>query len=123
MTLPRVSILMPARNEERHLPAALKSLYRQTLTEWELVVVDDGSSDGTPAILADAARHDRRVRAIRCAGNGLVAALNEGLAACCAPLVARMDGDDISHPRRLEILGAYLDNNPGIGVVACKFRE
>jgi glycosyltransferase involved in cell wall biosynthesis len=114
---------MPVRNEEQYLPAALTSLYRQTLKEWELVVVDDGSSDGTPAILADAARHDRRVRTIRCAGTGLVAALNEGLAACRAPLVARMDGDDISHPRRLEIQAAYLDNNPCIGVVACNFRH
>jgi glycosyltransferase involved in cell wall biosynthesis len=56
--LPRVSILMPVRNEARYLPAALSSLFRQTLPHWELVAIDDGSSDATPALLADAARRD-----------------------------------------------------------------
>lgn len=123
MRLPRVSILMPVRNEGRYLPAALTSIFNQTLKEWELVVVDDGSTDVTPSILLDAARHDPRVRTIRCAGRGLVAALNEGLAACRAPLVARMDGDDISHPRRLEHQAAYLEANPDIGLVACTIRH
>jgi len=120
---PRVSILMPVRNEAVFLPAALGSLERQTLTDWELVVVDDGSSDATPAILAAVARNDSRIRVIRQAGGGLVSALNTGLAACRAPLLARMDGDDICHPRRLECQTAYLDNNPEIGLAACNFRH
>lgn len=119
--LPKVSILMPVRNEERYLQAALNSLYAQTLTDWELVVVDDGSSDRTPQILAAAAGLDNRVKVIRREGGGLVAALNTGLEKCQAPLLARMDGDDISHPRRLAEQAACLEANPDIGLVACSF--
>jgi glycosyltransferase involved in cell wall biosynthesis len=120
---PRVSILMPVRNEERYLTAALDSLFRQTLAEWELVAVDDGSSDESPSLLASAAAYDPRIRVIRLSGGGLVSALNTGLAACRAPLVARMDGDDICHPRRLEYQVAHLDSNPHIGLAACNFRH
>lgn len=121
--LPKISILMPVRNEAEYLPAALDSLMRQTLTAWELVVVDDGSSDATPSILAEAAQNDRRIRVISRNGGGLVAALNAGLSACLAPLVARMDGDDICHPRRLACQAAYLDNHPQVGLVACSFQH
>jgi cellulose synthase/poly-beta-1,6-N-acetylglucosamine synthase-like glycosyltransferase len=122
-TLPHISILMPVRNEAAYLPAALSSLARQTLRTWELVVADDGSCDETPGILASAARHDSRIRVIRREGGGLVAALNSGLAACRAPLLARMDGDDICHPRRLELQAAYLDTHADTGLVACNFRH
>jgi glycosyltransferase involved in cell wall biosynthesis len=114
---------MPVRDEQAFLPAALRSLARQTLRSWELVAVDDGSSDATPSILADAARHDSRIRVVRRDGGGLVAALNAGLAECCAPLLARMDGDDICHPRRLELQAAYLQAHPDTGLVACAFRH
>ena len=123
MTSPKVSILLPVRNEARHLPAALKSIFRQTMTSWELVVVDDFSTDETPSILAEAARRDHRVRFIPSPGRGIVKALNFGLGECRAPLVARMDGDDISHPRRLELQAAALDSDPGVGLVACAFRH
>jgi glycosyltransferase involved in cell wall biosynthesis len=93
------------------------------MQNWELVVVDDGSSDETPDMLAAAARNDSRIRIIRREGGGLVAALNTGLESCRAPLVARMDGDDISHPRRLELQAEYLDKNIDTGLVACSFRH
>jgi glycosyltransferase involved in cell wall biosynthesis len=93
------------------------------MTSWELVAVDDCSDDATPAILAEAARRDCRVRVMQSPGRGLVTALNAGLAACRAELVARMDGDDISHPRRLELQAAALDADPAIGLVACSFRH
>jgi glycosyltransferase involved in cell wall biosynthesis len=120
---PLVSILMPVHNEEAFLPAALRSLVQQTLRAWELVVVDDGSSDATPEILADAASQDRRIRIVRREGGGLVAALNAGLAECRAPLLARMDGDDICHPRRLELQSSFLRHHPDVGLVACHFRH
>ncbi len=123
MTQPRVSILLPVRDEEQLLPAALASLNRQTMTDWELVCVDDGSTDSTPSILAEAARRDRRIRLVQTAGKGLVAALNAGLGACRAPLVARMDGDDISHPRRLEMQTAKMTAEPDLGLAACAFRH
>jgi glycosyltransferase involved in cell wall biosynthesis len=114
---------MPVRNEKSYLPATLDSLYRQTLANWELIAVDDGSSDATPQILAAAAGHDVRVRVIRREGGGLVAALNSGLEECRAPLLARLDGDDICHPRRLELQAAYLEAHPDTGLVACNFRH
>ena len=121
--MPKISILMPVRNEERYLQATLDSLFRQTCTDWELIAVDDGSSDGTASILAEAARTDKRVQIIRREGGGLVAALNIGLEACRAPLLARLDGDDICHPRRFERQAAFLDAQPEIGLVASAFRH
>ncbi len=123
ITAPRGSILLPVRNEAEFLPSALASLFRQTFTHWELVAVDDGSTDATPAILADAARRDTRVRTLTPSERGLVPALNAGLAACRAPLVARMDGDDISHPLRLELQEAAMAADPSLGLVACAFRH
>ena len=118
-----ISILMPVHNEERYLRATLDSLYRQTCTSWELIAIDDGSSDGTASILAKAAYGDSRVRVIRRKGGGLVAALNAGLKECHAPLIARLDGDDICHPRRLELQSNYLNTHPNTGLVACNFRH
>jgi glycosyltransferase involved in cell wall biosynthesis len=121
--MPQISILMPIRNEERYLQAALDSLYHQTCASWELIAVDDGSTDRTATILTEAAHRDNRVRVIRREGGGLVAALNTGLEVCQAPLLARMDGDDICHPRRLEQQAAYLGAHPDTGLVACNFRH
>ena len=123
MTVPRISILMPVRNEERFLGAALASLFAQTCKEWELVAVDDGSSDNTPKILAAAALGDNRVRVFSSPGKGLVNALNFGLSNCRAGLVARMDGDDVSHPCRLELQERFMGENPKVGLVACSFSH
>lgn len=121
--MPEISILMPVRNEAIYLQATLDSVNRQTLTDWELIAVDDGSNDHTPDILAKAAIKDSRIRIIRRDGGGLVAALNSGLEACCAPLVARLDGDDICHPLRLELQAAWMAANPETGLLACNFRH
>lgn len=120
---PRVSILMPLHNEECYLQSALDSLCRQTFTDWELLAVDDGSEDGTPRILELSACLDSRVRIIRRERNGLVSALNAGLEECRGEFLARMDGDDICHPRRFEMQVAYLDSHPDIGLVACNYRH
>jgi len=120
---PAVSILMPIRNEELFLSTALRSLSAQTLKDWELVAVDDGSTDKTPRILAEAAFGDSRIRVIKSPGQGLVPALNAGLAACRAPLVARMDADDVSHPARLAEQTAFLTAHTDVGLVACSFRH
>lgn len=123
MSVPPLSILLPVRNEAEYLPQALASIERQTFHDWELVAVDDGSTDATPRQLAAAARRDRRIRIVDPPERGLVQALNAGLSACRAPLVARMDGDDISHPRRLELQLACLRAHPEIGLVASAFRH
>lgn len=120
---PAVSILMPVRNEARYLSQAIASIRRQTMENWELVAVDDGSTDATAGILDDAAAGDSRIRALRNPERGLVPALNHGLGACRAPLVARMDGDDISHPCRLANQLRLMEDSPDVDLVASSFRH
>ena len=99
---PRVSVVMPVRDGERFLREALDSTLAQTLDDLELIVVDDGSTDGTPGTLADAAQRDPRVRVERQEPGGLTVALNAGCALAEAALIARMDADDVMLPDRLE---------------------
>ena len=105
---PLVSILLPARDAAATLPAALRSVQRQTLARFECLVVDDGSHDATAAVVAACAVRDHRVRLLPRPRAGLVAALNAGLAEARAPLVARMDADDLMHRRRLELQCAAM---------------
>lgn len=116
MSGPRVSVLMPVRDGAAHLDEAVASILAQTLADLELVVVDDGSTDATPARLRRWQARDARVRVIGGAGAGLVAALNLGLAHCRAPRVARMDADDIARPERLAALSRAFDEDPALVV-------
>jgi glycosyltransferase involved in cell wall biosynthesis len=109
---PRVSVLLPVWNGETFLVAAIESILRQTLSAFELIVIDDGSTDGSAAIAEGFARGDHRVRVMRCAHEGLSAALNAGIAAARGEYIARMDADDISLADRLEKQVAYLDAHP-----------
>lgn len=116
----RVSILLPCRDAARHLPAAVASLRGQTLDDFEVLAVDDGSRDATAEVLGEWARQDPRVRVLRGHGRGIVPALATALAAARGELVARMDADDLAHPRRLERQVALLDAEPR--VAACGTR-
>jgi glycosyltransferase involved in cell wall biosynthesis len=87
------------------------------------VAVDDGSEDGSGEVLERRARSDSRLRVIHQPPSGLVPALNAGLDACTAPYVARMDADDVSHPRRLKLQAELLDRHPEVGVVSCLIRH
>jgi glycosyltransferase involved in cell wall biosynthesis len=123
MTTPAISILMPVRNEAKHLRPALRSLEAQIFCDWELIAVDDGSSDDTWNILAEAKTKDSRIRPVRNNGRGLVDALNYGLSECGASLIARMDGDDVCHPGRFEAQYRFMTSHPEIGLSACSFRH
>jgi glycosyltransferase involved in cell wall biosynthesis len=120
---PAVSVLLPVRDARPWLEGCLRSLHRQTLRDFEVVAVDDGSRDGSPRILEAWARRDERLRVISTPPRGLVAALNTGLAACRAPLVARMDADDAAHPKRLELQAAVFAREPRVDVVSCGVRH
>ena len=119
---PKVSIGLPCRNAARSLPAALDSLLAQTLADFEVIAVDDGSTDRTWDVLCDYARRDARIRPLRQpeAGRhyGVALAWNAACAASIAPYIARMDADDISLPRRLEAQVALLDADPTLGLVS-----
>jgi glycosyltransferase involved in cell wall biosynthesis len=118
-TEPLVSVLLPFHNESRTLPQALSSIRRQTFSNFEIICVDDGSDDGSDEVVLHYRKKDPRIIYLRLERSGLVRALNEGLALCRAPFVARMDADDISHPRRLELQLGYMWAHPEVGVVGC----
>ncbi len=101
--MPRVSILLPVRDALPCLPAALGSLTRQTLADFEIVAVDDGSADGSGEWLERARLRESRLRVIHTAPLGLPAALNAALGQARSPILARQDADDLSHRRRLEL--------------------
>jgi len=102
---------MPAWNAGPFLRQAVESILSQTLGDWELIVVDDGSTDDTPAVLAELAARDARLRVLTNESNlGIVAALNRGLDACRGQYVARMDADDVALGERLARQVAELDS-------------
>lgn len=115
--MPEVSVFMPCYNAERTLREALSSIANQTHPDFEVVALDDGSTDNTPRILNEWAQKDSRFRVLSQPHRGIVAASNAGLDACRAPLVARMDADDRAHPERLLLQTNYLKAHPETAVV------
>lgn len=114
-----LSVVMPARNAAATLLRALRSILDQSFRELEVIVVDDGSTDGTGALARSLA--DPRVRVVSRPGEGLVAALNVGIAHAKADMVARMDADDIAYPerfaRQLELLRSHDVVGCGVRIV------
>jgi glycosyltransferase involved in cell wall biosynthesis len=120
--MPRVAVLLPARDAAATLRAAAATILRQSFRDLALVAVDDGSTDGTGEALHRLAERDPRVLVLRTPGEGIARALNRALAACDAPLVARMDADDLAHPRRLEAQLEALAADPALAAVGCQVR-
>ena len=98
---PAVSVLLPCRNADPWLEECLESLFAQRLLDFEVVAVNDGSTDSTLGLLRSMARRENRLRVLDGEGQGLVAALNRAASEAEAPLLARMDADDVAHPDRL----------------------
>jgi glycosyltransferase involved in cell wall biosynthesis len=117
--MPAVSVLMPCYNALNTLGEAMASILSQTLDDFELIAVDDGSTDGTLELLQSWAERDQRVHVIERTHSGIISSLGAGLAACRADYVARMDADDRSHPERLAEQAKYLDSHPEVDVVSC----
>jgi glycosyltransferase involved in cell wall biosynthesis len=116
---PRLSVLLPCHDAAPTLPDAIASLRAQTLENFEVIAVDDRSSDATADLLADWAARDPRVTVLTRAQqiivhSGLVPALNQAAAVARAPLLARMDADDVAHPERFERQASYLAAHPGL---------
>lgn len=98
----RISILLPIFNEERYLAECLDSILAQTYPDWELLAIDDQSTDSTPQILADYQQRDARIRPLRNPNKGVIPALRLALAQSSGALITRMDADDIMAPQKLE---------------------
>jgi glycosyltransferase involved in cell wall biosynthesis len=120
VSAPRLSILLPVRNAAATLPRCRASLVTQTFDDYEVVAVDDGSSDASGEMLESWARADPRVRVERTPPRGLVAALNLAAERACAPLVARMDADDVSRPERLAVQWARLQRGPATDILGAR---
>lgn len=110
--MPQLSVLMPVRNGARWIAEAIGSVLTQTFRDFELIIIDDGSTDGTLAIVEEFAAHDPRIVMIEQAAAGLVVALNTGLAQARAPLIARLDADDVAVPARFTEQVATMQNDP-----------
>jgi len=118
----KVSVVMAVYDGELTLGRAIDGILGQTLADFELIVVDDGSADRTPAILAEYAARDARIRVLRQENAGLTAALIRGCGESRAPVIARQDDGDVSAPDRLEKQLAVLDRDPGVVLASCAVR-
>lgn len=103
---------MPVYNGERYLGQAIDSILAQTFTDFEFLILDDGSSDGSLAIIQSYASNDARIRVISRPNTGIVGALNEMIGKARGELIARMDADDVARPDRFEVQVRYLEQNP-----------
>lgn len=116
--MPRVSVLMPVYNALPFLRAACDSVLSQTFADFELIALDDASTDGSGEYLDSLT--DPRVRVVHLPKAGYVVNLNIGLGLCSAPLVARMDADDVSFPERFARQVELLDARPDVVAVGCQ---
>lgn len=117
---PEISVLLPVRDGEEHLRAAIDSIRAQTCTDWELIVIDDGSVDASAQIALSYG--DPRIRLLRQSGQGISRALNHGLASATGVFLARMDADDLSAPTRLAQQARLLRDQPDVVCVGCSFE-
>ncbi len=117
MSAPAISVAMSVYNCERFLAPAIESILSQSFTDFEFLILNDGSSDGSAEIINSYAAHDQRIRPIHRENKGLIVSLNQLLAEARAPLIARMDGDDISKPERFAKQIAFMAAHPDHGVL------
>ena len=123
MSSPSVSVCMPVYNTERYVAEAVESILAQTFGDFELIIIDDGSTDGSRAILERYAKQDDRIRLISRPNTGIGGARNEALGMAKGELIAVMDSDDVALPERFEVQVAYLREHPEVvclgSVVQC----
>ncbi|HEX4719765.1 MAG TPA: glycosyltransferase family A protein [Thermoleophilaceae bacterium] len=122
METPRVSVLIGTWNDADVVPRAIRSVLEQTLGDLELLVLDDGSDDGTEQVV-EQQFDDARLRYLKLPHRGIAATLNEGLGEARSDLVAILDADDWCLPTRLERQVALLEARPDVAVVGCRMQE
>jgi glycosyltransferase involved in cell wall biosynthesis len=120
---PLISVCMPVYNAQRFVAEALKSILEQTLGDFEFLIVDDGSTDGSLRILEYHAARDSRIHLVSRPNKGLVPSLNELVYIAKGEFLARMDADDIAMPERFEKQVEYLRAHPECAVVGCRVWE
>ena len=120
--IPAVSVVLTVYNRERFAAEAIDSILAQTLADFELIIVDDGSTDNSPRVIADYAERDSRVIVVTQNNAGVAAARNAGAKKARAELIAFMDDDDISHPQRLQKQIDLMHSRPDIAACVCRLE-
>lgn len=111
----RISVIMPVYNEQEYLKFSIESILNQTFSDFEFIIIDDGSTDDSVKIIGS--YNDSRIKFYKSEKKGIVKQLNYGISIAKAPIIARMDADDISECSRLDEQFAYLNQHPGVDVV------
>lgn len=119
MSVPPLSVVMSVYNDEPFVGLAIDSILAQTYGDFELLIIDDRSTDRSAEVIADRAARDSRIRVLPSPAKGRVPALNALFAEARAPLTALMDSDDVCRPHRFAAQLEYLRAHPGVGVVSC----
>jgi hypothetical protein len=117
MSNPMISVVMSVFNGEEFLDEAVSSILRQTYRDFEFIIIDDGSTDGSAGMLEEYQQRDSRVRVVHQPNSGLVQALNGGCGLAAGKYIARMDADDVAMEDRLAVQVEAMEMNPGIGVL------
>ncbi len=112
--VPGLAVVMAIHNGARFLAESIESILNQSIRDFEFIIIDDGSTDASPQILAKFAVSDSRIRIITQVNAGLTASLNRAIDSTDAQIIARMDGDDIAHPARLAMQLAHLEAHPEV---------
>ena len=118
-----VSVVMSVYNCQRYLAEAVESILAQTLRQFEFIIIDDGSTDGSGAMLKEYAERDPRVRLVSRANKGLTKSLNEGIALSRGRYIARMDADDVALPERFAEQVRWLDEHPDYAAVGSDVQQ
>lgn len=120
MPVPTISVLMPVYNGEKYLIEAIESILNQTYTDFEFIIINDGSSDNSELILRNLLKRDPRIQVISRGNRGLTASLNEGLGYVQGKYIARMDADDVAFPERFVQQITFLEHNPNYVAVGSR---
>lgn len=121
----RISVIVPCYNSSAFVAETIESILRQDMTEWELILVDDGSTDFTPEFLREYSAKDVRIRSIRKYNGGRANACNLGILQSSpeAQYLFFLDSDDLLIPQALRVMSSYLDQHPDVGLLGSQFQE
>lgn len=120
--MPRISIIIPAYNRAQYILETLESIFSQTYTDYEVIIIDDGSTDDTRTILQPVIA-ERKIRYAYQDNQGVSAARNHGIRLAVGELIAFLDSDDLIHPEKLALQSAYLDEHPDVALVHSPFSR
>lgn len=121
--MPKISVVMSVYNGDRFLKKSMESVCGQTFSDFEFIIIDDGSSDNTRLVLSEFEKNDNRIKVYHQKNTGLTSSLNKAISLSGSEFIARQDADDISVANRLERQIEYMRANPNIALVGASFAD